>query len=176
MADASTGDFFGYTLGNRYSGPDHKTHDDGRLVLIATTNPVKPDSIETVYVLVTPESRTIGKIAGEAWYGSGEDAIVSYERLRAILRNKYASWETEEQSRQHYQGARFWTGDYNLSLQVSGPHRDESAIQKERPFQLVLALSYMASTVAAEKFEQLAKAEISQAEAEAYSEEESRGL
>ena len=176
IADANDGDLFGYSLGASYDESDDKPQDDARLVLIATKNPVKPAGIETVYVLVTPVSRTIGRIAGETWFASGEDAIVAYERFRSILRKKYSGWETEERSEQHYQGAVFRSGDYALSVRASGPHRGNLANSQERPFQLVVSLSYRPSTVAAAEFESLANNEIKETAADRFSEDEVQGL
>ena len=176
LADANDGDLFGFALGDSYKETNDKPQDDARLVLIEAQNAVKPTGIDTVYVLVTPVSRTIGKIAGETWFGSGEDAIVAYERFRSILRKKYADWETEERSEQHYQGARFQSGNYALSVQASGPHRGNLGKYPDRPFQLVLALSYRPSVAAAVEFEALANAEIKQVTAEQFSEDEVQGL
>jgi len=176
FADANDGDLFGYTLGDSYTEPDNNPQDDARLVLIAVQNPLKPTGIDTVYVLVTPVSRTIGRIAGETWYASGEDAIVAYERFRSILRNKYSDWKTEEQSAQHFQTARFQSGDYVLSVQASGPHRSNIAKFPERPFQFVVTLSYQASAYAAIEFESLANEEIKQVAADRFSEDEVKGL
>lgn len=175
-ADANDGELFGFSLGANYAADDQKAHDDGRLVLIATHNPVKPDAINTVYVLVTPLSRTVGKIAGESWFESGEDAIVAYERFRSILRNKYAGWQSEERSDVHYQATRFLHQDYALSVQVSGPHRDNSASQPDKPFQLVLTLAYQAATPSAIDFEMMASEEIRQAAVSNAAEEDVRGL
>ena len=176
MADANDGDLFGYALGDTYTETDDKPQDNARLVLIAAQNPVKPTGIETVYVLVTPISRTIGKVAGETWFASGEDAILAYERFRSILRNKYSNWETEERSEQHLQAARFQSGNYALSVQASGPHRGSLVKFPDRPFQLVVALSYRPSVAAAAEFESLANAENKQVAADQFSEDEVQGL
>ena len=176
IADANAGDLFGYSLGDSYAESDDKPRDDARLVLIATQNPVKPTGIETVYVLVSPVSRTIGRVAGETWFASGEDAIVAYERFRSILRKRYSDWETEERSEQNFQGAVFRSGDYALSVKASGPHRDNLANSRERPFQLVVSLSYRPSTVAAAEFESLANNEIKETTANRFSEDEVQGL
>jgi hypothetical protein len=176
MADANDGDLFGYALGDTYTETDDKPQDDARLVLIAAQNPVKPTGIETVYVLVTPISRTIGKVAGETWFASGEDAILAYERFRSILRKKYINWETEERSEQHLQAAQFQSGNYTLSVHASGPHRGSLVKSPDRPFQLVVALSYRPSVAAATDFESLANAEIKQVAADQFSEDEVQGL
>jgi len=176
IADANDGDLFGYSLGAAYKESDDKLQDDTRLVLIATQSPVKPAGIETVYVLVTAVSRTIGKVAGETWFESGEDAIVAYEQFRSILRKRYSDWQSEERSEQHFQGAVFRSGDYALSVKASGPHRGSLGKSQEQPFQLVISLSYLPSTVAAAEFESLADNEIEETAADRFSEDEVQGL
>jgi len=175
-ADANDGDLFGYDLGATYDEPDNKPLDDGRLVLLATRSPVKPSTIETVYVLATPVSRTIGKIAGETWFADGEDALVAYERFRAILREKYGDWESQERSDVHFQGSSMTSEEYSLGIQVSGPHRDNPPNSNGRPFQMVISLGYRPSTAAAADFEQLADQEVQQAAAGKFSEDDQRGL
>jgi hypothetical protein len=176
MADANDGDLFGYSLGERYTEQLSEPGNAGRLILIATQNPVKPAAIEKVYVLVTPVSRTIGKIAGEAWFESGEDALVTYERFRTILRNKYKGWESEERSEQHLHATRFWAAGNALNVQVSGPHRGDLVTSAEQPFRLQITLSYQPTTAAAVEFERLANGEIEQTAAGKYTEDELQGL
>ena len=176
LADANSGEFFGFELGARYLDTDDRQHDDQRLVLVATKNPVKPDTIDSVYVLVTPVSRSIGKIAGEAWFQSGEDAIVAYERFRSFLRNKYDNWNSEEQSDVNRQVSQFTNGDYALVLQVTGPHRTGTASPIDKPFQLVLTLAYAAGTTKANEFEAMAAAEIREAANANLEEKDIRGL
>lgn len=176
MADANDGELFGYELGSSYQEQDQKDHDDGRLVLIATQSPVKPDAINTVYVLVTPISRSIGKIAGETWYESGEDAIVSYERFRSILRSKYDNWESVERSEIHLQGTQFTNDDYTINLQVSGPHRDAGVQHTGKPFQFVLSISYKVASASATEFELMANEEIKNSKAAAFKDSDTRGL
>ena len=176
LADANDGEFFGFELGARYLETDNRQHDDERLVLVATKDPVKPDSIDSVYVLVTPVSRSIGKIAGEAWFQSGEDAIVAYERFRSFLRNKYENWDSEEQSDVNRQVSQFTNGDYVLVLQVTGPHRTGTASAVDKPFQLVLTLAYAAGSRKANEFETMAAAEIREAANANLAEKDIRGL
>jgi hypothetical protein len=175
-ADANDGDLFGYSLGDRYTEQQNEPDNTGRLILFATQNPVKPATIEKVYVAVTPVSRTIGKIAGEAWFESGEDALVAYERFRAILRNKYEGWQSEERNEQHMHATRFWAASNELNVQVSGPHRGDLVALPEQPFRLQITLSYQPTTAAAVEFERLANGEIEQSAAGKYTEDELQGL
>jgi hypothetical protein len=175
-ADANDGGLFGFSLGDRYTEQVVEVLDEGQLVLISTRNPVKPADIEQVYVLVTPISHSIGKIAGETWYESGEDAVVAYERFRAILRNKYSGWDTDERTEQHYHASRFWAGNHELNVQASGPHNGEMGESLEQAFLFRIVLSYLPSTPAAIEYESLANAEIEQSASGKYSEEEVQGL
>lgn len=174
--DANDGDLFGYSLGTRYTGQPYEPTNLGQLVLITAQNPVKPSAIEQVFVLVTPISRSIAKIAGETWYESGEDALVAYEQFRFILRKKYSHWESDETTQQNVHASRLWSGDYELSVRVSGPHRDNPLMPPDKSFQFLIALIYRPSTSAAMKFEEMANAEIKQSAAGEFSEDETRGL
>jgi hypothetical protein len=175
-ADANDGDLFGYTLGSRYLEQESEPAADGQLVLIAAQNPVKPAAIENVYVLVTPVSHTIGKIAGETWFESGEEALVAYERFRGILRDKYGDWETQERTDQQFHASRFWMGDNELNVQVSGPHQGDLGMSSERVFRFTIALSFQPSSDAAVRFETLANEEIAKSTASRFTEEETQGL
>ena len=175
-ADANDGDLFGSSLGERYSEQGNEEPGNGELLLIAASNPVKPTAVDRVYVLLTPISRSIGKIAGETWYESGEDALVEYERFRLILRDKYSHWESDEKAEQHFHVSNFVSGDYKLTLQVSGPHEGDQAGPYNRAFRFLLTLNFNPKTKAAIDFETMAKAEIDQSAAGRYSKEEVQGL
>jgi len=175
-ADANDGELFGNTLGERHDDSGKPLENSGRLLSFVVSDAIKPALIDIVYVMVTPVSNTVGKIAGETWYESGEDAILAYERFRSILRKKYSDWETDERSELHYQGSRFWSGDYVLGVQASGPHSSAPVFDPGRPFQLVISMSYLPATRQSVEFEALAAAEIKQVEAGLYTEEDVRGL
>jgi len=166
FADANDGELFGYSLGERY--------DD--LPSFVVSDAYKPNSIDIVFVTVTPVSNTVGKITGETWFESGEDAILAYERFRSFLRQKYSEWKTDERSEKLYQGSRFWSGDYVLSVQASGPHTNIPFYGAGRPFQLIISMNYLPSTKPSLEFEALANAEIKQVAADRYNEEDVRGL
>ncbi len=174
--DANVGDLFGYSLGTPYTEQIHESTETVQLVLITAENPVKPSTIDKVLVLVTPISRSIGKIAGETWYESGEDALIAYEQYRMILRKKYSQWESDETTRQNIHASRFWSGDYELSVRVSGPHSDNPMMPPGKTFQFLITLIYKPSTSASMEFEKLADAEIKQSAAGEFSEDEIRGL
>jgi len=174
--EANDGELFGYSLGERYDEACKPLDDSSSLPSFVVSDAYKPNSIDIVLVTVTPVSNTVGKIAGETWFEAGEDAIVAYERFRSFLRQKYSEWETDERSEIHYQGSRFWSGDYVLSVQASGPHTNIPFYGVGRPFQLVISINYLPSTKPALEFEALANAEIKQVAADRFNEEDVRGL
>lgn len=175
-ADASDGELFGYALGKQYTEQDDESQTGGQLSLIEAKDPVKPKSIDKVFVLLTPVSHSIGRIAGETWYASGEDAIVAYERFRVILREKYSAWESEERTEQNIHASRFSDGVHELNLHVSGPHGDDTAPSASHVFRFLLTLSYLPSTEKAMAFDALAKKEMQQSATGKYSQDDLKGL
>lgn len=93
VADAGQGEFMGYQLGDRYPArpPDVEVMTTGNL-LIAAENPVKPDDIVQVSLIVTPESRTIGGIIAASWYATEAEAREVARRYVELLRAKYPDW------------------------------------------------------------------------------------
>ena len=176
LGDANDGELFGYSLGTRFSEQQNEQVGSGDLLLLIAHNPVKPAAIEQVFVLISPMSHSIGRIAGETWYESGEDALVAYEQFRVILRNKYSNWESEEQTQQKFHVTRFWSGDYDMSVRVSGPHKDNPNMPPNKTFQFLITIIYKPGTTAASEFESMASAEIKQSAAGKFSEDEVRGL
>jgi hypothetical protein len=174
--DANDGELFGYSLGTRYSEQQDEQIVSGKLLLLAARDPVKPAAIAQVFVLISPISHSIGRIAGETWYESGEDALVAYEQFRIILRKKYSNWESEEQTRQQFHASRFWSGDYELSVRVSGPHSENPNMPPNKTFQFLITIIYKPGTTAASEFESMANAEIKQSAMGNFSEDEVRGL
>ena len=174
--DVNNGDLFGYGLGDRYATQQNESQGGGKLLLIEARDPVKPRSIDKVYVLLTPVTHSIGRIAGETWYASGEDAIVEYERYRVILRQKYGDWESEERTEQNFHMSRFSKGNHELILRVSGPHQGDLAPSESHVFRFLLTLNYKPSTEKAVAFEAMANKEIEQSGAGNYSKEDLKGL
>jgi hypothetical protein len=92
-ADANTGDFLGYTLGTNYdsSGGAEELGANGT-IRVAAANPVKPDDIEDVQLIVTAQSRTIGYITGASWFNTEDEAREFARRYVNLLHAKYANW------------------------------------------------------------------------------------
>ncbi|MDH4072319.1 MAG: hypothetical protein OEV41_04335 [Gammaproteobacteria bacterium] len=93
FADASDGQFMGYTLGADYQAMPQvsETTTTGNL-LILPENPVKPADIEQVRLVATPQSRTIGYINAASWYATEGEARESARRYVELLRAKYPDW------------------------------------------------------------------------------------
>ena len=176
LADANNGDLFGYELGDRYPTQQSDSQGGGKLLLIEARDPIKPRSIDKVYVLLTPVTYSIGRIAGETWYASGENAIVEYERYRVILRQKYGDWESEERTEQKLHMSRFSKGDHELIVQVSGPHSGNLAPSESHVFRFLLTLNYKSSTEKAVAFEAMAHKEIEQSGVGIFSQDDVQGL
>jgi len=167
---------FGYELGDRYTTQQNDSQGGGKLLLIEARDPVKPRSIDKVYVLLTPVTHSIGRITGETWYTSGENAIVEYERYRVILRQKYGDWESEERTEQSFHMSRFSKGDHELILRVSGPHRGDLAPSESHVFRFLLTLNYKPSTEKSVTFEAMANKEIEQSGVGIFSQDDTQGL
>ena len=175
-ADANDGDLFGYALGDQYAIQEIQSQGGGQLLLIDSQDPIKPKTIDNVYVLLTPITHSIGKIAGETWYASGENAIVEYERYRVILRDKYGDWASEETTEQKFHVSRFSKGNHELVVQVSGPHSADLAPSTSRVYRFLLSLSFKPGTEEAASFEAMANKEIEQSTAGRYSGDDVKGL
>ena len=99
FADAGDGQFMGYELGTRYPGSprEFETTTTGNL-LIAAENPVKPDDIDEVSLIATPQSQTIGFIVAASWHASEEEARAAGRRYVELLRAKYPDWGVSRES------------------------------------------------------------------------------
>ncbi len=94
FADAGTGDFLGYTLGKDYrvaSAETDVTRTNGTLAVKAA-NPVKPNVIEDVTLIITAQTRTIGYIAGSSWFDTEEQAREFAKDYVNLLHAKYFDW------------------------------------------------------------------------------------
>ena len=95
MADAADGEFMGYKLGSNYQGAaEHvkATRTNGTLIVQAA-NPVKPDDITDVFLIVTEATKTIGQISGSTWFDSEAKARSFAIRYVNLLHTKYADWQ-----------------------------------------------------------------------------------
>lgn len=94
MADAGSGMFMGYQLGNSYQlGANTRQHQtaNGNLILTAE-NPVKPDDINEVSLVTTSRSLTIGHINAASWFNTEEEARAFGRKYVDLLRAKYPDW------------------------------------------------------------------------------------
>jgi len=94
LADASSGEFMGYQLGNNYqrgANTRQQTITNGNLVITAE-QPVKPDNIAEVSLITTPESLTIGHINAASWFDAEIEAREFGRQYVDLLRAKYPDW------------------------------------------------------------------------------------
>lgn len=94
FADARTGEFMGYRLGEKYprtAETRQQVTTTGNVILIAE-QAVKPNDIAEVTVLATPGSLTVGNITASQWFATEEDARSSGRRYFELLRAKYPDW------------------------------------------------------------------------------------
>ncbi len=95
FADAANGDFLGYTLGANYNSSAktvQQVRTNGTLVVQAE-NPIKPDDIASVALIVTSETKTIGHISGSQWFATEAEGREFARRYVNLLRAKYTDWE-----------------------------------------------------------------------------------
>ena len=94
LPDANDGRFMGYQLGETYPAVP-KTSEittSGNLLIVAE-DPVKPDGIDEVSLIATPETRTIGYIAATSWHDTEEAARANGRRYAEALRKIYPDWD-----------------------------------------------------------------------------------
>ncbi len=95
FADAANGDFLGYTLGANYNSSAktvQQVRTNGTLVVQAE-NPIKPDDIASVALIVTSETKTIGHIIGSQWFATEAEGRDFARRYVNLLHAKYSGWE-----------------------------------------------------------------------------------
>jgi hypothetical protein len=95
LADATNGDFLGYSLGATYgsnAATVEKVRTNGTLVIEAQS-PVKPDDIASVSLIVTSETKTIGHISGSQWFATEAEAREFARHYVNLLHAKYSDWE-----------------------------------------------------------------------------------
>ncbi len=94
FADANSGQFMGYQLGENYQrGAKTQVREttNGNLALVAE-NPVKPANIGDVTLVTTPETLTIGYISALTWFDTEAEAREFGRAYVRLLRAKYPDW------------------------------------------------------------------------------------
>lgn len=112
LADASEGDYLGFTLGDKLQIPrgaykmDHIT---GATVYVLDPGR-HPHHIDSVSVYVSPKSSIVGSVFGE-WYFPSKRAAESFAKsYMASLAERYAHWKRRTDSLTY--------GDYQLWVDV----------------------------------------------------------
>ena len=95
MADAADGEFMGYKLGSNYQGAEEhvKAARTNGTLIVQAANPVKPNDITDVFLIVTAATKTIGQISGSTWFDTEAKARSFALRYVNLLHTKYAGWQ-----------------------------------------------------------------------------------
>lgn len=135
QSDAGKGELFGYRLGDIYEGDEtgEWSHSASRIYV---DNASKHDDIDNVWVMVTPSTRTIIAIEGEAVLPFEDresravpffDAVVIYDKYRQLLTDIYPNWEAKDKEpwcKSDESTSMILTkGDYTLELTLCRLHR-----------------------------------------------------
>ena len=92
IADASTGELFGYQIGTQFISESDALVCPFMKSDLRATNPVKPKDIQEVCIYVTPITRTILRISGITKTSSGIEAIDMAMEYQDIIDAKYRDW------------------------------------------------------------------------------------
>jgi len=128
MADAGSGKFMGYQLGNSYQlGANTRQQQtaNGNLILTAE-NPVNPDDINEVSLVTTFRSLTIGHINAASWFKTEEEARAFGRKYVDLLRAKYPDWAFGREGMNtnlRIVEVNFDRPPYNLRLRISEDQR-----------------------------------------------------
>ena len=128
MADAGSGKFMGYQLGNSYQlGANTRQQQtaNGNLILTAE-NPVNPDDINEVSLVTTFRSLTIGHINAASWFKTEEEARAFGRKYVDLLRAKYPDWAFGREGMNtnlRIVEVNFDRPPYNLRLRISEDRR-----------------------------------------------------
>ena len=122
VPDANDGQFMGYQLGGSYpTVPKVSEITTSGNVLIVAEDPVKPDGIDEVSLIATPETRTIGYIAATSWHDTEEAARANGRRYAEALRTIYPDWDFGRElmdARLRIVEVNFDKSPYNLQLRL----------------------------------------------------------
>jgi len=93
QADASDGEFLGYSLGTAYEngGQPAEVTASGNTIFVAA-DPSKPADINKVTLLTTPKSQSIGFISGSTSFATEAEARKMGKHYFELLRAKYSEW------------------------------------------------------------------------------------
>lgn len=95
LSDATTGELFGYRIGDRYPVNDRTQRTYfwlGNTFTILAEKPVSSGEVGAIKIVTTPKSYTIGNIHSEREFESIEDANAFAARYASVLRAKYPNW------------------------------------------------------------------------------------
>jgi len=135
-ADASTGEYMGYRLGDRFTVPAHarsRPHVAGPLVYEFDVNG-RDHGVETMRIFVSPETSIIGSIFGEWYFESRRSASQFAERYLGTLRRRYNEWSPDDQH--------LTNDDYELSVEVQKQSSDSEYWPSSKKYRVAASLIY----------------------------------
>lgn len=100
IADASDGEYLGYTLGDKFrvpSGAVGEYHITGAMIY-AVDPKRQPHHIDSMSIYVSPKSSIIGSIFGEWYFSSARSAKSFADNYLAALKKKYPHWKLRGRS------------------------------------------------------------------------------
>lgn len=135
-ADASSGEYLGYRLGDRFVAPENATprpHVAGPLVYDFLADS-RDHGVETVTLYVSPESAIIGSIFGEWYFSSKQSAKRFADRYLATLSRNYDQWESR--------GRSLTRDDYQLAVEVQKRRADDGFWPSTKKYRVAASLIY----------------------------------
>jgi hypothetical protein len=140
-ADANDGEFLGYRLGDKFIAPEgtkSRPHVAGPRIYEFPVNS-RDHGVQTMSLLVSPESSIIGSIFGE-WYFSGKRAAEQFaDRYLATLARKYEQWTPKDRS--------LINGDYQLSVEIQKRPRAGGLWPSAKKYRVAISLIYTPDTL-----------------------------
>jgi hypothetical protein len=112
LADASAGNYLGYSLGEKFTVPRGavgKDHITGAMIYVVAPRR-QPHHIDAVSLYVSPKSSMIGSIFGEWYFSSARAAQVFADQYLSSLEKRYSSWKRRGRSLTY--------GDYQLWVEM----------------------------------------------------------
>lgn len=141
-ADAGSGEYMGYRLGEKFRTPDNvepRPHVAGPRVydFVAET---RDHGAESMSIYATPQSSIIGSIFGE-WYFSSQAAARQFaNRYLESLTRRYGEWTAKGNSLTHE--------DYQLTVEVQRKSRNDDFWPSPRKYRVAASLIYAPDSIA----------------------------
>ncbi|MGI9290313.1 MAG: hypothetical protein ACR2QG_03440 [Gammaproteobacteria bacterium] len=146
FADADNGEFMGYSLGENYpytGKTQSRTTTSGNLS-ISPEQPIKPDNINDVTLVVTPESKTIGFINASSIFETELEAREFGKNYVNLLKAKYPEWSFGRESlnsAMKIDEVNFDKPPYNIKMRLS-----PAMVNRQQKWRLSMTLRWLEGT------------------------------